>query len=514
MTPSATVLVVDDSATKRYLLVSWLSRAGFTVVEAETGGSALEMLREITVDLVVLDVKLPDMSGFEVCEQIKTDPEYGVLPVIHVSAHAVDVVDRTQGLNRGADAYLVEPIEPDELIATSQAVLRYYRARQRAESLAARMVKLAETTLAINSAPTLAVLLQAAADGAYEIFGGPIVVITENAEGDGLAAIAATGPATVQPWTAEDHDTAVGSTVRTDEPSAWPMVDWPEGESVAVASARLRNDRTPVYIAVPASSQSPGFPVLRQLSQAVAAAVEAQRSFDEEHRIAVTLQRSLLQSRLPDVPGLELAVRYEPAGAQTEVGGDFYELTMLDGRLLVAIGDVAGHSLHAATVMAELRHAVRAYAVEGHPPGTVLQLVNHFMRTVLPTESATVCLLTLEPDTGRVRLASAGHLPPLLHMPDSGAGFLTPRGPLLGINAPRPADLEFTLPPGGTLVLYTDGLIERRDADIDVGLKALAECAAEVEPSLDAFCRRLLDHLAVAEDQADDIAVVALRRRP
>ena len=141
--------------------------------------------------------------------------------------------------------------------------------------------------------------------------------------------------------------------------------------------------------------------MLRQLAQAVAAAVEAQRSYDEEHRIAVTLQRSLLQSRLPDVAGLDLAVRYEPAGAQTEVGGDFYELTMFDGQLLVAIGDVAGHSLHAATVMAELRHAVRAYAVEGHPPGAVLELVNRFMRTVLPNESATVCLLTLDPATGR-----------------------------------------------------------------------------------------------------------------
>ena len=100
--------------------------------------------------------------------------------------------------------------------------------------------------------------------------------------------------------------------------------------------------------------------------------MEAQRSFDEEHRIAVTLQRSLLPARLPDLAGLDLAVRYEPASAQTEVGGDFYELVMLDGHLLLAIGDVAGHSLHAATVMAELRHAVRAYAVEGHQPGEIL----------------------------------------------------------------------------------------------------------------------------------------------
>jgi CheY-like chemotaxis protein len=499
----ATIMVVDDSATKRYLLVSWLTRAGFTVLEAETGDAALRKLGETEVDLVILDVKLPDMSGFEVCERIKGDPEYGALPVIHVSAHAVDVVDRTQGLNRGADAYLVEPIEPDELIATAQAVLRYYRARRRAESLAGRMIKLAETTLAINSASTLVALLQTAAGGAQRIFGSPVVVFAETSDGDGIAAIADNRAPFVRPWSRDEPDLAVGSTVRNEQPDAWDLVEWPEGESVAVASARLRADRSPVYVAVTGSSQTPGFPVLRQLAQAVAAAVGAQRSYDEEHRVAVTLQRSLLQSRLPDVPGLELAVRYEPAGAHTEVGGDFYELTMLDGRLLVAIGDVAGHSLHAATV--------RAYAVEGHPPAAVLELVNRFMRTVLPAESATLCLLTLEPRTGAVRMASAGHLPPLLNAGGT-ARFLQPRGPLLGINAPRPAELEFVLPRGGTLVLYTDGLIERRDADIDVGLAALAACASDVEPNLEAFCQRLLASLTGAEEQADDIAVIALRR--
>ncbi|MFG1605646.1 SpoIIE family protein phosphatase [Actinoplanes sp. NPDC049265] len=506
MTP-ASILVVDDSATKRYLLVSWLSRAGFSVLEAEAGTDALAMLPGAAVDLVVLDVKLPDMSGFDVCERIKSDPEYGVLPVIHVSAHAVDVVDRAQGLNRGADAYLVEPIEPDELIATVQAVLRYYRARQRAETLAARMVKLAETTLEINSSSTLSGLLEAAAAGALSIFGGPVVVLAENSDGVSLAA---TG-SPVRPWSLDDGNVAVGSLVRTDEPGDWDVVSWPEGESVAVAVARLRIDRPPVYVAVPGSSQTPGFPVLRQLVQAVAAAVEAQRSYDEEHRIAVMLQRSLLQSRLPEVPGLERAVRYEPAGHQTEVGGDFYEMTMVDGRLLVAIGDVAGHSLHAATVMAEIRHAVRAYAVEGHPPGAVLELVNHFMRTVLPTDSATVCLLTLEPATGHVRMASAGHPPPLLRTAE-GVRFLHAHGPLLGINARRPDDFEFVLPPGGTLILYTDGLVERRDADIDVGLSALATAAAEVEGDLDDFCTRLLDGLAGNGQRADDLAVIALRR--
>ncbi len=98
------------------------------------------------------------MSGFEVAEQIKARPALAAIPVIHVSAHAVDVADRAQGLTRGADAYLAEPIEPDELVATAHAVLRYYRARRQAETLAAGLTRLAETTVAVNSARTLSEL--------------------------------------------------------------------------------------------------------------------------------------------------------------------------------------------------------------------------------------------------------------------------------------------------------------------------------------------------------------------
>jgi serine phosphatase RsbU (regulator of sigma subunit) len=242
----------------------------------------------------------------------------------------------------------------------------------------------------------------------------------------------------------------------------------------------------------------------------VAAAAEAQRSYDEEHRIAVTLQRSLLPRRLPALPDVDMAVRYVPASRQAEVGGDFYELTVVDGRLLMAIGDVAGHSLHAATVMAEVRHAVRAYAVDGHPPGAVLERVNRLLGLLLPGEAATICLLTLDPKTGRVRLANAGHLPPLV-ISDGAVRLVHHRGPLLGIRADRPEDLEFTLPPGGTLVLYTDGLVERRDTDIDDRLAALVDAAVAVDDDLDRFCGRLLE--LVGEDVDDDIAVVAIRRR-
>ncbi|NLU80158.1 fused response regulator/phosphatase [Micromonospora sp. HNM0581] len=510
MDGAATVLVVDDSRTKRYLLVNWLSRAGFTVLEAETGGEALDRVGVDPIDLVVLDVRLPDLSGFEVCERIKSAQP--AMPVIHVSAHAIDTADRTQGLNRGADAYLAEPIEPDELVATAQSVLRYYQARRRAELLAERLTGLADTTVAVHAAPSFTRLLQVAAAGAAEIFKSPAAVVAETFDGDCLAGVCAGpgGEPRVVPWIVDDTGVPTGGTVRVEEPAAWALVDWPAGDTVTVAAARLREDRAPLYVVVPTSTQTARTPVLVQLAQAVASAVEAQRSFDEEHRIAVTLQRSLLPRQIPQITGLDLAVRYEPASAQTEVGGDFYELVMLDGHLLVAIGDVAGHSLHAATIMAELRHALRAYAVEGHQPGEILHRVNELMRTLLPSELATICVLLLEPTTGRIRMASAGHLPPLL-VQDGKAEYVQHAAPLLGVRAPRPADLEFVLPAGATMVFYTDGLIERRDVTIDDGLAALATCAAEVDDDLDRFCERLLVELAPEEIQ-DDVAVLVLRR--
>ncbi|MFC7549202.1 SpoIIE family protein phosphatase [Plantactinospora sp. GCM10030261] len=507
----ATLLVVDDSATKRYLLVNWLTRAGFAVREAETGAAALDRAGAGDIDLVVLDVRLPDMSGYDVCERIKAADE--AMPVIHVSAHAVDVADRAQGLTRGADAYLVEPIEPEELVATAQAVLRYYRARQRAELLADRLRMLADTTLAVTVASSFAQLLEVAAAGGVRIFKAPVAVIAETSDGECLAGVALgpDQPPEIRPWIVDDTGVPVGSTVRVGPARDWAVLDWDGEEEVTVAAARLRPDRAPLYVAVPASGQTPGTPVLIQLTQAIAAAVEAQRSYDEEHRIAVTLQRSLLPRQIPTIAGLDLAVRYEPASADTEIGGDFYELVMLDGHLLMAIGDVAGHSLHAATVMAELRHALRAYAVEGHQPGEMLARVDHLMRTLLPGELATVCVLLLHPPSGRVRMATAGHLPPLV-LADGRVEFLDHRAALLGVLADRPADLEFELPPGATLVLYTDGLIERRDATIDEGLRALAQSARHVEDDLDRFCERLLTELAPPEIQ-DDVAVVALRRR-
>src|SRR6202042_3605852 len=140
---------------------------GHTVTEAETGRDALRLLDGI--ELVLLDVNLPDISGYEVCRLIKGEPRTAAIPVIQVSATAVEVADRAHGLTQGADAYLIEPSEPAELLATVTAALRYSRARQRAEMSASLLSALTSVTLDINAARTFDGLARAAATGAAQI---------------------------------------------------------------------------------------------------------------------------------------------------------------------------------------------------------------------------------------------------------------------------------------------------------------------------------------------------------
>jgi len=145
------VLVVDDDEAKRYVLTAWLRRAGHTVIEAGTGREALE--RTGAVELVVLDVNLPDMSGYDVCRQIKGDPRTAAIPVVQVSATAVTVADRAAGLTQGADAYLTEPTEPPNCSPWSGRAAVLPR-RQRAERAASLLAELTRLTLRINAEET------------------------------------------------------------------------------------------------------------------------------------------------------------------------------------------------------------------------------------------------------------------------------------------------------------------------------------------------------------------------
>ncbi|WP_369270612.1 SpoIIE family protein phosphatase [Streptomyces sp. R11] len=639
-----TVMVVDDVSTNRFAMGAVLRRAGHDVVPVASAGEALNEL-DIRLragalpDVALVDVGLPDMSGFELCRLVKARPSMAALPVVHFSAMAVDPGDRCRGLDAGADAYLTVPAEPSEIEAVVRAAVRGARRRSAAEVLAHRLTLLSEAIVTVQTARCLGELADAAAAGTARLTGTPAVVFVIGPggephwgsslrlpRGDGFARPA--GTPTALPDTAPQVAAArlitriaEGRTGRTGVHSTTvPASLWPAGffrpgvrEDARLVLAFTEEGRTSVCVAMPvppaavplpappsarrpqtgprtepiaaydrlasrapqagvlaepipvyvpfaahrpgpellaepmpaydpltprrrhngvpaapmpaydplAARRPPTAPVpgpdsgddalLARLAQATALAAEPLLMYQAERQIALTLQHSFLPQpyRLPALPGVKVVVRYVPASRQAEIGGDFYAALRTREGVLTAVGDVVGHSLDAATVMVEIRHALRAYCVEESDPGVLAGRLDRMLVHYHPDVTATVCLTLVDPGTGRGRIANAGHIPPLVVRDGGGAEYVPVDGPLLGLGLRRPKPTELVLTPADRLLMVTDGLIESRGIDLDVSLKQLRTAAADAPPGVDALCDTLLDHFG--RDHEDDIAMLALR---
>jgi serine/threonine-protein kinase RsbW len=214
------------------------------------------------------------------------------------------------------------------------------------------------------------------------------------------------------------------------------------------------------------------------------------------------------------VPGLSLAVRYLPATGGAEVGGDFYDVVPLPGgEVALVVGDVVGHDLTAAAAMGQLRSVYRALLAGERDPADLVAELHARWPLLAVGRMATALFGLLDPASGRLRLASAGHLPPLLVHGDDVRYLPVEPGRMLGA-PPGPArEWETTLPAGATLLLYTDGLVERTgsDPDLDAGMERLRGEAGAGRCGPGELCDRLLEALAGAA-RADDIALLALCR--
>lgn len=236
--------------------------------------------------------------------------------------------------------------------------------------------------------------------------------------------------------------------------------------------------------------------------------LELVQALRAERKITEALQRSLLPS-LPKIEGVHLAARYIPASPEIMVGGDFYDVFVLpDGRLGLAIGDVAGHGVQAASTMGQVRMLLRAYAHEGHSPGDILDRLN---RLLPPGEMVTVLYLLLDPSSGQVTYANAGHPPPLIASPDGTSRFLEGGNvPLYGSVHPY-RSFHAAVAPTSTVILYTDGLVESGKS-IDVGMTLLAEIAgAAPSAELDHVVDAIVGTLAGGTEHRDDVALLAFR---
>ena len=240
------------------------------------------------------------------------------------------------------------------------------------------------------------------------------------------------------------------------------------------------------------------------------------RVYEREHRVAETLQRSLLPEMLPDIEGVGLSARYLPAGAGTAIGGDWYDaLELDDGRVAVVVGDVVGHGLRAAATMGQLRNAFRAYALVEPSPAAAVSRIDRLLTRDGGGAMATLLYLILDRDTGEIAFTSAGHPPPLLLTPD-GPRFLE-GGRSVPVGATEPAafrESREALPPGSTLLLYTDGLVERRDVALDARLAQLAAAATSAQGDLELLCDTVVGDLLGGMAPADDVALLAVRTQP
>jgi serine/threonine-protein kinase RsbW len=256
--------------------------------------------------------------------------------------------------------------------------------------------------------------------------------------------------------------------------------------------------------------------VADQLALQVSQVVDKAQRYEFEARTSHTLQANLLPPQPPSVPGLSVATRYLAASQGVEIGGDFYDVAaMPGGTVAVAVGDVVGHDITAAATMGQLRAVYRALLVERPEPSAVIDRLQASWPFLGLQRMATALFATLDPVSGQLRIASAGHPPPVMVV--DGTASLLPVVPtrMLGAPpAPSPAvEWAGVLPPGATVVLYTDGLVESRTADLDVGLAALLAAVSEPFASPDDLCDRLLGSMA-SGDRDDDVALLALTRAP
>ncbi|MEV5440895.1 SpoIIE family protein phosphatase [Streptomyces sp. NPDC052682] len=272
----------------------------------------------------------------------------------------------------------------------------------------------------------------------------------------------------------------------------------------------------------PAPFDAEELALAEELVARAAVSIDNARRYTREHSMAVTLQRSLLPRTLPEQDALDVAYRYLPA--QAGVGGDWFDVLPLSGaRVALVVGDVVGHGLHAAATMGRLRTAVHNFSALDLPPDELIALLDELVGRIdqdeaeegatAPVTGATCLYAVYDPVSRRCTIARAGHPPPALIRPDGGVEYLdVPAGPPLGLGGLPFETAELELAEGSRLVLYTDGLVEDRQRDIDVGLELLREALSRAGESPEETCRAVLEARRPVR-ASDDIALIVARTR-
>jgi signal transduction histidine kinase/DNA-binding response OmpR family regulator len=469
------VLLADDNADLRDH-VARLLRPYWDVTAVVDGQEALEAAGREQFDLVLTDVMMPRLDGFALIKALRADERTRDVPIVVLSARAGEEAS-VEGLAAGADDYLVKPFSARDLTARIRANLELGQARRQ---IISRLRGLVDAAAALNTVRTTAEVLDVAARHVRAMTSAGRVVVSApgaRAEADG-GGDGSARPDAVLPLP-DTSGAALG------ELSVWSGLDG-----------------------------SPEPALLTQLARLIGLRLENARLYETEHRIASTLQHSLLPQSLPRVPGAIVASRYLPGSSEAEVGGDWYDAIVgADDELYLVIGDVVGKGVQAAAGMGQLSNALRAYILEGFDCGEALTRLNRLVDNLGRRQFATVVCVRFNPQTRHLHYSSAGHPSPVLAAPGELGTFLYPSalGPPIGaLSDVTYPTLQTVLAPGSRLLLYTDGLVEDRVRGIDSGLADLstdlAKPAEHVEDLLDALLAK-----AARQTRRDDIALLALQ---
>lgn len=527
----APILLVDDRPENLVALEAILEPLGHPLLQASSGEEALKHLLTQDVALILLDVRMPGMDGFETAARIKERDRTREVPILFLSAYNTDASQAIQGFNTGAVDYITKPFDPWLLRAKTRVFVELYqktrilreqsealslRLAQRYEAEARNLRKLADAAVVINSTLSLDEILRVISSSAREVIGAReanTVIIAPSDDVPAIYRLVLKRRKPVRMAKKEIQASFVSRGMFDIAPGHAMLDGWLAAPLIG------RTDETLGLIQV-ADKVEGDFTesdevVLLQLAQLAAVAIENAERYEHERHIAETLQRSLLPEALPKIFGLDLAGHYQPGSRDIRVGGDWYDVVALDDhRVALAVGDVVGRGPWAAAIMGQLQTAIRAYAIHGLEPADLMGSLDRLVQGMSESMMATAIYGVIDLAAQRLELISAGHPPPLLVCPGARPRFLDvdPNLPLGVAGLGSHASSVFDLEAGSLLLLYTDGLVEERSHSLDEGLDQLTKVIDSSEQSLELLCQHLVCAM-VPEEKADDVAVLAARLR-
>jgi serine phosphatase RsbU (regulator of sigma subunit)/DNA-binding response OmpR family regulator len=527
----ATILLVDDRPENLVALEAVLEPLGHRLLRATSGEEALKYLLTEDVALILLDVQMPGMDGFETALRIKERDSTREIPILFLTAYSTDAVHAIQGFDTGAVDYITKPLDPWLLRAKVRIFIELYqktrilqeqsrvlalRLAQRYETEARNLRKLADAAVVINSTLSLDEIFRVINSSAREVIGAREADTVIHIHDGDVSAIYRWVLERQEPVRMTKKEIQANFVLRGlfDIAPGHPML---EGWLAAPLIGRTGRTLGLIQVAdkVEGDFTESDEVVLLQLAQLAAVAIENAERYEHERHIAETLQRSLLPEALPRIFGLELAAHYQPGSHGTWVGGDWYDVFALDShRVALAVGDVVGRGPRAAAVMGQLQTAIRAYAIHGLGPADLMSSLDRLVQGMSESMLATAVYGVLDLATQRLELVSAGHLPPLLVPPTAAPRYVDvdPNLPLGAVRLESYTSSVLDLGPGWLLLFYTDGLVEERSRSLDEGLNRLAQVIDPNEQSLEHLCQYLVCAMVPAE-KTDDVALLAARLR-